>query len=140
MQSSPAGKAPGICGPYNQPMPTTSSSRPLWARFAAWLGFVAVFSALLAPVTMLAEEVRTGKLGGLCSVAAGTLDAGSGDSSDGLAGSHCDLCGSAGPGLPPLQQSSVFPAAVTAMAAVIQDAARSASSPGLPFSRGPPAL
>ncbi|MEO8022809.1 DUF2946 family protein [Polaromonas sp.] len=121
-------------------MPTTLSSRPLWTRFAAWLGFWAVFSALLAPVSMLAEEVRTGKLGGLCSVAAGTLDAGSGDSSDGFAGSHCDLCGSAGPGLPPLQQASVFPAAVTAMAAVVQDAVRSASSPGLPFSRGPPAL
>lgn len=121
-------------------MPTNPSFRPLWARFAAWLGLLAVFSALLAPVSMLAEDMRTGKLGGLCSVAAGSLDAGSGDSPDASAGSHCDLCGSAGAGLPPLQQAGVFPAAVTAMAAIVQDAVRSASSPGLPFSRGPPAF
>ncbi|MDI1274905.1 DUF2946 family protein [Polaromonas sp.] len=125
-------------------MSFTPSCRPLWARFAAWLGFLAVFSALLAPVSMLAEEVRTGKLGGLCSVAGSGLSAAAGDLSGGEgsspAAAHCDLCGSAGPGLPPAFQASVFPAPVTAMVAVFQDAVRSASSPGLPFSRGPPAL
>lgn len=129
---------------YNRVVPNTSSSRPLWARFAAWLGFLAVFSALLAPVSMLAEEVRTGKLGGLCSVASQASSAGalgsSGTDDASLTTGHCDLCGSLGLGLPPLPQTKVVSAAVTAMAVVHDDAVRSASSPGLPFSRGPPAI
>lgn len=125
-------------------MANTPSCRPLWARFAAWLGFLAVFSALLAPVSMLAEDVRTGKLGGLCTVASGASATAVGDLSGGdessWAAAHCDLCGSTGPGLPPPYQAGVFPAPIAAMVAVFQDAVRSASSPGLPFSRGPPAL
>jgi Protein of unknown function (DUF2946) len=129
---------------YNQHVAHTPSSRPLWARLAAWLGFLAVFSALLAPVSMLAQEVSSGKLGELCSVGApaagaGALDASGTDDTSSTA-MHCDLCGSLGLGLPPLPQADVFPAAVAAMAAVFQDAVLSASSPGLPFSRGPPAL
>lgn len=125
-------------------MPPTSSSRPLWARFAAWLGFLAVFSALLAPVSLLAEEVRTGKLGGLCSVGAvagtaGGLD-GAGTDDTSLSAGHCELCGSLNLGLPPPRSTDLPSTAVTAMAIVFQDAVRSASSPGLPFSRGPPAL
>ena len=86
------------CGPlYNRPVPVNVCFRPLWSRFAAWLAFLAVFSALLAPVATLAEDVRTGQLGGLCSVA-GSNQAGSDDASP--AGGHCDLCGSAGLGLP----------------------------------------
>lgn len=125
-------------------MSNTPSCRPLWARFAAWLGFLAVFSALLAPVSMLAEDVRTGKLGGLCTVASGASSTAAGDLPGGdessPAAAHCDLCGSAGPGLPPPYQAGVFPAPIPAMVAVFDDAVRSASSPGLPFSRGPPAL
>ncbi|MDP2817909.1 MAG: DUF2946 family protein [Polaromonas sp.] len=117
-------------------MPTTPSSRPLWARLAAWLGFVAVFAALLAPVSMLAEDVRTGQLGGLCS-ATGAGQPGSEDASS--ANGHCDLCGSTGLALLPLEQTGICHAAA-AMAVVFQDALRSTSSPGLPFSRGPPAL
>ena len=109
------------------------------------LGFVAVCSALLAPVTLLAEDVRTGKLGGLCSLgalAANADELGSSGSDDANAGAaHCDMCGSSGLGLPPLQrQAEVFPATISAIAVVFQDALRSASSLGLPFSRGPPAL
>ncbi len=119
-------------------MPSPSPySRPLWARLAAWLGFVAVFAALLAPVSVLAEDVRTGQLGGLCSASGGGQPAGD-DASP--ASGHCDLCGSAGLAPPPLAQSGSDPATVTAMAIVFDDAVRSASSPGLPFSRGPPAL
>ena len=120
--------------------------RPLWVRLAAWLGFLAVFSALLAPVTMLTEEMRTGKLGGLCSVASSIASAGSvgdtgldtGDTS--LASGHCDLCGVQGLCLPPLQQAGLLSPGAATMAAVFQNAVRSASSPGLPFSRGPPAI
>lgn len=125
-------------------MSSTPFCRPLWARFAAWLGFLAVFSALLAPVSMLAEEVRTGKLGGLCTVAAGASSAAAADLPGGdesaPAAAHCDLCGSTGPGLPSPDQAGVFPVPITAMVAVFPEAVRSASLPGLPFSRGPPAL
>jgi hypothetical protein len=96
-----------------------------------------VFAALIAPVSMLAEDVRTGQLGGLC-LASGSGQPGSDDASS--ASGHCDLCGSAGMALPPLEQSGSCSATVTAMATVFDDAVRSASSPGLPFSRGPPAL
>ncbi|MDO9359456.1 MAG: hypothetical protein Q7T70_10745 [Polaromonas sp.] len=114
--------------------------RPFWARFAALLGFLAVCSALLAPASMLAQDMRTGKLGGVCSMGSSglSLDAGMDDSSP--ATGHCDLCGSMGLGLPPLPQKVAAPATVTAMAVVFDDAVRSASSPGLPFSRGPPLL
>ena len=125
-------------------MSNTPFCRPLWARLAAWLGFLAVFSALLAPVSTLTEEVRTGKLGGLCTVASGGSTAASGDLSgsdeSSPAAAHCKLCGSTAPGLPPGCQAGFFPAPVTAMVAVFEDGVRSASSPGLPFSRGPPAL
>ncbi|WP_397409300.1 DUF2946 family protein [Polaromonas sp.] len=125
-------------------MSNPPSCRPLWARFAAWLGFLAVFSALLAPVSMLAEDMRTGKLGGLCTVASGASATAAGDLSGGdessPAAAHCELCGSTGPGLPPPYQAGAFPAPIPAMVAVFDDAVRSASSPGLPFSRGPPAL
>ena len=118
-------------------MSTTPCSRPLWARLAAWLGFVAVFAALIAPVSMLAEDVRTGQLGGLCSATgAGQPDDGDASSANG----HCDLCGSAGLALLPLEQSGNCAPTVTAMVVVFDDAVRSASSPGLPFSRGPPSL
>lgn len=112
--------------------------RPFWARFAALLGFLAVCSALLAPASMLAQDMRTGKLGGVCSLgsAASSFDAGVDDGS--TATGHCDLCGSMGLGLPPLPQETFAPATMTAMAVVFDDAVRSASSPGLPFSRGPP--
>ncbi|MBA3595673.1 MAG: hypothetical protein H0W47_18075 [Polaromonas sp.] len=116
-------------------MPHHPSSRPLWARLAAWLGFVAVFAALLAPVSVLAEEVRTGKLGGLCN-AGKALNQSTDDAS--LPASHCELCGSAGPGLLSSPCSAVFPVGVTAMALVAPDPVRPALSPGLPFSRGPP--
>ena len=32
-----------------------------------WLGLLAVFSGLVAPAALLAEEVRIGQLSGLCS-------------------------------------------------------------------------
>ncbi len=123
-------------------MPNPPAFRPAWARLAAWLGFLAVFSALLAPVSVLAEDVRTGKLGGLCSVAtaSGALDApGSDDASS--THTHCDMCGASGLSVPPARQATALSAAAaTAMAGVFHDAVRSAAPPGLPFSRGPPVI
>ena len=128
---------PQLTPPYNHSVSTFPTSRPLWARLAAWLGFVAVFAALLAPVALLAEDVRTGQLGGLCS-ATGAGQPGSDEAS--AASGHCDLCGSVGLALPLVEHAVASSACGTAMAVVFVDAVRSASSPGLPFSRGPPAL
>lgn len=86
---------------------------------------------------MLAEDVRTGQLGGLCSVAGGNQPA-SDDTSP--TGGHCDMCGSAGLALLTLNPTAARSVSVAAMAVVFENAVRSASSPGLPFSRGPPAL
>lgn len=125
-------------------MSLTSSSRPFRARLAVWLGFVAVFAALLAPGSMLAEEVRTGKIGGICSVkvSAGANNPDAADQGDAASlGAHCDLCGSLGLGLPPVNAATSEAARpTTAMAVVFDDAVRSAAPPGLPFSRGPPLL
>ncbi|MES2415829.1 MAG: DUF2946 family protein [Pseudomonadota bacterium] len=115
----------------------------LWARLAAFLGFLAIASALLAPVSMLAEDVRTGKLGGVCAVNTalhGNADAGTGNSDAQAAGSHCELCGSLGMALPPLAAASIPCMPGTVVAGVSQPAHRTGAVPGLPFSRGPPAL
>lgn len=113
----------------------------MWARLAAWLGFLAVLSALAAPVSMLAEEVRTGQLGGLCS--AGKAPAAQADADEGAAlqaGAHCDWCGSMGLALPPLPLAVVSFAPADSQLAVQAFAPRGAFDTGLPFSRGPPAL
>lgn len=113
----------------------------LWARLAACLGFLAVLSALLAPVSMLAEEVRSGKLGGVCSISqalSGTLGLGSEGEAPLQSGSHCDFCTSLALALPPPTRM-VTPCfagheriacySLTNLATVVT---------GLPFSRGPP--
>jgi hypothetical protein len=113
----------------------------MWARLAAFLSFLAVLSALLAPVSMLAEEVRTGKLGGICSVntaVAGDSDSGTGDAPQ--SGSHCELCGALGLALLPLAFFAIPCFAGSQVASADFPAAASAAIPGLPFSRGPPAL
>ena len=65
----------------------------MWQRIAAFFSFLALASALLAPSALLAEEVRTGKLGGLCG--ASSFSSGEqGDADAALPQTHCDLCGS----------------------------------------------
>lgn len=130
--------------PYNCAVSYRAAPRPLlsvWARLAAFLGFLAVLSALLAPISMLAEEVRTGQLGGLCSAnkaSTGSPESSSGDGQS--AGSHCEWCGSASLALPPLPVLAIpcFPG--FGVVAVDFSADLPASIPGLPFSRGPPRL
>lgn len=90
---------------------------------------------------MLAEEVRTGKLGGLCSLittSAGKVDVGKNQAPQ--PGSHCDACTAmdlVGPALP-VSAIPCFPGDQVAAVAFPADVA--ASIPGLPFSRGPPAF
>ena len=98
-----------------------------------------MLSALLAPVSLLAEEVRTGKLGGICSLRAGlgnVADAGSGAVPH--AGTHCDLCGAPGWLLPPLAVYSIPCFAGQQVADADFPADVAVKPPGLPFSRGPP--
>ncbi len=128
---------------YNPPVPhrPTPLTLPVWERLAAWLAFLAVLSALWAPVSMLAQDVKTGKLGGICSVNTASSDTGS-DSADGDAstGIRCDLCGSLALVLPALPEAAVPCFAGNEVVAAGFPAATSAAVPGLPFSRGPPAL
>lgn len=133
--------------PYNHAVFTTPSSRKrptLWARFAAFLSFLAVVSALVAPASMLAEEVRTGKLGGVCAVNSafqGSPDGGdAGNSGTAKAGTHCELCGSLGMALPALQVASIPCAPGMQLADASLPPHHGEPIPGLPFSRGPPAL
>jgi hypothetical protein len=122
--------------------PASRLTLPVWERLAAWLAFLAVLSALWAPVSMLAQDVKTGKLGGICSVNTASSHAG-GDAADDDAGStglRCDLCGSLGLVLPPLPVAASPCFAGTAVAVADVPAAAGAAVPGLPFSRGPPAL
>ena len=127
--------------PYTQPICPPPA---LWTRFAALLSFLAVLLALVSPISMLAEDVRTGKLGGVCSLstlAVSTPDAGTpGDAGTPATGSHCDLCGSLAWALPLLAVVTIpsFPGSQVPAVRLPADVA--ASSLGLPFSRGPPAL
>ena len=125
-------------------MPYQPRFRPslaVWARLAAWLGFLAVLSALWAPVAMLAKDVRNGQLTGICSVnteLASAVDAGAGEVPQATA--HCALCASLG-GVPPPLALQVIPSFAGLQVAELDfPADLSAATPGLPFSRGPPAL
>ena len=98
--------------------------------------------ALVSPISMLAEDVRTGKLGGVCSLntlTASILDVDSpGDRDATATGPHCDVCGSLAWALPSLAVVTIpsFPDSRVSAAPLPADVA--ASSLGLPFSRGPP--
>ena len=119
-----------------------SRELPLWGKAAALLGFLAVVSALLAPVAMLAEEARSGKLGGLCSAAFsplfGAADNGAVDK-EAADGSHCDLCSSLSFAIAPFAKS-VLPSR-SDQGTARNDLAFNLAAHiiGLPPSRGPPA-
>ena len=97
-------------------------------------------SALIAPASMLAEEVRTGKLGGVCNVFASLSGQGDGDAgSASQTGNHCDLCSS--PSLVPPPLHSVAAHGLPTgdhLAAFDRGIVLSAAVPGLPPGRGPP--
>ena len=100
-----------------------------------------MLSALLAPVSMLAEEVRTGKLGGICSLnAASSVAANSGSGDAQQAGAHCEMCASLGWALAPLAVWTIPTFAGHRVAAADFPSHVAATIPGLPFSRGPPVI
>ena len=108
------------------------------------MAFLAVLSALWAPVSMLAQEVRTGQLGGICSAGAGWHDDAGSDansnpgSAPGQSAAHCEMCGALGWALPPLVVSVLPSFAGQQVAAQDVPAALTPAVTGLPFSRGPP--
>ncbi|OGA96721.1 MAG: hypothetical protein A3E79_02870 [Burkholderiales bacterium RIFCSPHIGHO2_12_FULL_61_11] len=108
-------------------------------RLAAGLSFLAVLSALWAPVSMLAEEVRTGQLGGLCSATAASASNPDAPGDSPQIGLQCDLCGTIGLILPPLVACAVPSFAGYHVAVADTPANLATAIPGLPFSRGPPA-
>jgi len=112
------------------------STLPLWRRVAAFLSFLAVLSALVAPASMLAEEVRTGKLGGLCLVNTATNTAGD----FAPAGSHCDMCGSFALVLPAFTAQPLPSQPSQQVSGIDLPFDLAARISGLPPSRGPPAL
>jgi hypothetical protein len=93
---------------------------------------------------MLAEEVRTGKLGGICAVNtavfAATDAGGTADSGASHTASHCELCGSPGLALPPLPFAEMPSLPSRGVLLHQAPAMFSAAVAGLPFSRGPPAF
>ena len=111
----------------------------LWVRFAALLSFLAVAAALFTPVAQLAEDVRNGRLGGVCSagksVAAGTV---MGENAEDHV--HCDLGGSLALALPPITAQSIptQPNRQLVLATSPSELARFGL--GLPYSRGPPSF
>ena len=115
---------------------SSPSTLPLCKRIAAFLSFVAVLSALIAPASILAEEVRTGKLGGLCLVNT-TVD-GSGDVTP--TGAHCDSCGSLTFALPPFAVQTLPSQPGQQVAGIDLPFDLAARISGLPPSRGPPVL
>ena len=150
--------------PYNPRVPFTFSSLSrlsIWVRFAAFLSFLAIFLALVAPASMLAQELRTGKLGGICSFTSASasasasnavsaqnfadtfasLDNNNPDHNDARThGASCELCGTLGLVLPILVVASNGPFASDELVAFFLPPPVAPSDPGLPFSRGPPAL
>ena len=95
-----------------------------------------MLSALIAPATTLAEEVRTGRLGGLCLV--NTAVDGSGDVV--LSGAHCDSCGSFAFALPAFTAQTLPSQPCQQVAGINLPFDLAARISGLPPSRGPPAL
>ena len=119
--------------------------RLLCARFAAFMGVLAVASALFAPVAQLAQDVHMGRLGGVCNASKAFAFAGlagfSGQTGDAAPEHvHCDLCGAPGIALVPTSLVVIpsYTGHLLAMAAPPSELARFGL--GLPNSRGPPSF
>lgn len=116
------------------------SSLPLWRRVAAFLSFLAVLSALASPASMLAEEVLTGKLGGLCLANTASATAADMAGNAAPAGAHCDMCSSFALVLPPFAGPSIPSQPDQQLSGIDLPFVLAAAISGLPPSRGPPVL
>ncbi len=112
----------------------------MWIRFAACFSFLAVLAALAAPVSLLAQDVASGKFGGLC-YAEPVLDVlQQGETEAAHPGAHCSLCASTGLALLPLAVFTQAPVLSYELALRMAPSDRAVIVSGLPFSRGPPVL
>ncbi len=97
-----------------------------------------MLSALCAPVSLLAQDVGSGKLGGLCFVEPMMDGPLQDEPSSWHLGGHCNLCASSGLALPPLAVFTQAPALSFERLLGIAHSDRAVIVSGLPFSRGPP--
>lgn len=111
----------------------TSVFSPRWKWLATALSVLALWSALLAPAAVLAQDLGEGRWFGVCSAVHGgaSQHEASGDG-------HCGLCLLPGPALPP--SAVLGPAAGSADAALWALPSRPWPLIALvgPFIRGPP--
>ena len=105
---------------------------------ASWLGLLAVLSALGAPVALLAQELVTGKLGGLCRAELAPIGLAQTGTESAPNTGHCDLCSAPALAMPPSTGLSWSAPAGLQQARRLVRANPLALGPGLPFSRGPP--
>ena len=113
--------------------------RRWYVRFAAFMSLLAVASALFGPLAQLAQDVQTGRLGGVCNASKAFAAAGqTGDAASEHA--HCELCGSFAIALPPTPTAAIpsYAGQPVALAQPPSELARFGL--GLPNSRGPPSF
>ena len=97
-------------------------------------------AALAAPVSLMAQDVGSGKFGGIC-YAEPVLDGlQQGEQEPTHPGGHCSLCASSGLALPPLAFYTQAPLLSYELALRMAPSDRAVIVSGLPFSRGPPVL
>jgi hypothetical protein len=117
-------------------IPLFKRTLPLWQRLAVVLGFLALASALLAPSALLAEEMRNGKLGGLCRATSAFSVP---DTGNALAqNTPCDACSSLAFALPSFAPPHGFGKRLQFEAIACTGFDRPAIVAGLPPNRGPP--
>ena len=117
----------------------SSTWRLLCKRFAAFMGMLAVASALFGPVAQLTQDVQMGRLSGVCNASKAFASAGqTGDAASEHA--QCDLCGAPGIALMPTGVL-VIPSYMGHLLAVATPPSELARfGLGLPNSRGPPSF
>lgn len=99
-----------------------------------------MLSALSAPVSLLAQDVGSGKLGGLCYAEPVMDGLQPGEPASLHQSGHCSLCASSGLALPPLVGFTQAPVFSYELALRMSPSNRAVIVSGLPFSRGPPVL
>ena len=99
-----------------------------------------MLSALVAPISLLAQDVGSGKLGGICYVEPVMDSPQQGEPASLHPGGHCSLCASSALVTPPLAVFTQAPVLSYALALRMSPSDRAVIVSGLPFSRGPPAV
>lgn len=97
-------------------------------------------AALAAPVSLLAQDVGSGKFGGICYAEPVLEVLQQGEPEPTHAAGHCSLCSSYGLALPPLAVFTHTPVLADELALRMAPSDRAVIVRGLPFSRGPPGL